>query len=139
MAIANKLALAGAIIIDDRGRILLLHRNTAKRAQWEIPGGKVEPNETPKQTAAREASEELGAEVKVVHKLGVEDFIEDGYIMSYAWFLGKVENGTPKNAEPNICDDLKYWSIDELATTSETISPNTRNFVRQVQAGKIYI
>ena len=139
VATAIKLALAGVIITDDRGRILLLHRNTAKRTQWEIPGGKVEPNETPEQTAAREASEELDAKIKVVRKLGAEDFTEDGYVMSYAWFLGKIGSGTPKNAEPNICDDLRYWSIDELVATDEIISPNTKNFVAQVQVGKINI
>jgi 8-oxo-dGTP pyrophosphatase MutT (NUDIX family) len=134
-----KLSLAGTIITDKEGRILLLHRNTPKRTQWEIPGGKVELDETPKQTAAREASEELGADIMVVRQLGAEDFTEDGFTMSYTWFLGKVNSGTPKNAEPNTCDDLRYWSIDDLATTSEIISPNTKNFIKQIQAGKIKI
>ncbi len=32
--------LAGGILKDNKGRILLIHRNTLKLKQWELPGGK---------------------------------------------------------------------------------------------------
>ena len=34
--------LAGCVITDSDGNILLVHRSTPKRTQWEIPGGKLE-------------------------------------------------------------------------------------------------
>jgi len=37
--------LADCIIQDKDGKILLLHRNTPKRTQWEIPGGKIKEGE----------------------------------------------------------------------------------------------
>lgn len=37
--------LAGALIINKEG-LLLMHRNTENRAQWELPGGKVEKGDT---------------------------------------------------------------------------------------------
>ena len=52
--------LAGCVIQNERKEILLLHRATAKRTEWELPGGKVVPHEAPRQTAVREVKEELG-------------------------------------------------------------------------------
>jgi 8-oxo-dGTP diphosphatase len=51
-----------AAVIEREGRILICRR-TAEQAhalQWEFPGGKVEPGETPGQALERELAEELG-------------------------------------------------------------------------------
>jgi 8-oxo-dGTP diphosphatase len=51
-----------AAIIERAGRILICRR-TAEQShplQWEFPGGKVEPGETPQQALQRELAEELG-------------------------------------------------------------------------------
>jgi 8-oxo-dGTP diphosphatase len=51
-----------AAIIERDGRILICRR-TAEQShalQWEFPGGKVEPGETPPQALERELAEELG-------------------------------------------------------------------------------
>jgi 8-oxo-dGTP diphosphatase len=50
-----------AAIFERDGRILICRR-TARQShplQWEFPGGKVEPGETPHQALARELEEEL--------------------------------------------------------------------------------
>jgi 8-oxo-dGTP diphosphatase len=49
---------AGALIRDEGGKVLLV-RPTYK-AGWDIPGGYVEPGESPAMACARELVEELG-------------------------------------------------------------------------------
>lgn len=55
---------AGAYIVDGEGRVLVVHQNYG-RHRWSVPGGAVEPGETPEQACAREVLEETGAEVDV--------------------------------------------------------------------------
>ncbi|MEO7072384.1 MAG: NUDIX domain-containing protein [Rhodanobacter sp.] len=52
--------LAG-ILLDVHGRVLIAQRPAGKHlaGQWEFPGGKSEPGETPIGTLARELAEEL--------------------------------------------------------------------------------
>src|SRR5574341_2397506 len=53
---------AEAAVFDDEGRILLVRRSDD--GLWCLPCGWVEPNESPKEAAVREAREETGLEVK---------------------------------------------------------------------------
>ena len=57
---------AGAIVRDDDGRVLLVRRaNEPSRGLWSVPGGRVEPGETPPEAAAREVREETGLDVRI--------------------------------------------------------------------------
>lgn len=52
-----------------RGRVLLLQRHRAAKLfprQWEFPGGKLEPGETPRRALRRE----LGEELTIVARIG---------------------------------------------------------------------
>ena len=57
---------AGAVIRDETGRLLLVQRGREPGAgRWSLPGGRVEPGETPAAAAAREVAEETGLTVAV--------------------------------------------------------------------------
>lgn len=55
---------ATAFIVDSQKRTLLLWHKRLQR--WMPPGGHVDPNETPEETAARECKEETGLDVEIV-------------------------------------------------------------------------
>jgi 8-oxo-dGTP diphosphatase len=63
---ARKLVVAGLVRSDD-GSVLLSQRRAdqAFALQWELPGGKMEPGESPEQALARELAEELDIHVSV--------------------------------------------------------------------------
>lgn len=46
-------SIKGVVVRD--GRVLLLKN---EREEWELPGGRIEPDETPEETVAREITEE---------------------------------------------------------------------------------
>ena len=55
---------ATAFIVDSQNRTLLLWHKRLQR--WMPPGGHVDENETPQETAARECKEETGLDVEIL-------------------------------------------------------------------------
>ena len=58
MSRARHFVVAAVVIRDDEGRILLVRKHGTSR--FMLPGGKIEPDESPDACAIREAQEELG-------------------------------------------------------------------------------
>ncbi len=61
---------AGALFVDDRDRILLVH--PTYKPYWDIPGGYVEHGESPLEACIREIEEELGLRVEMTDLLTVD-------------------------------------------------------------------
>ncbi|MEU0962051.1 NUDIX hydrolase [Micromonospora aurantiaca (nom. illeg.)] len=56
--VATPRVAAGALFFDDEGRVMLVRPSYKKH--WDIPGGYVEPGESPRAACVREVREELG-------------------------------------------------------------------------------
>ncbi|MBA2552949.1 MAG: NUDIX domain-containing protein [Geodermatophilaceae bacterium] len=65
-----------AVILGSDGRVLLALRD--RPPIWNLPGGSVEPGETPWDAAVREVREEVGLDVAVDRLAGVYDRSPDG-------------------------------------------------------------
>ena len=60
---------------------------------WEIPGGKLEPNETPEQCIVREINEELSTQVKAEKILGVVDYDYPTFHLTIHCILCSIVSG----------------------------------------------
>ena len=60
-----------ALIIDDQNRLLAAQRSSTMSLplKWELPGGKVEKNETLEGCIIREIGEELNIKIQVVEQI----------------------------------------------------------------------
>ena len=60
---------------------------------WEIPGGKLEPGETPEQCIVREIKEELNTDVKAEKILGVVDYDYPNFHLTMHCILCTIISG----------------------------------------------
>ncbi|MBQ0004141.1 MAG: (deoxy)nucleoside triphosphate pyrophosphohydrolase [Treponema sp.] len=66
---------------------------------WEIPGGKLEPGETPEQCIVREIQEELQTTVQPVRELGIVDYDYPTFHLTMHCILCTIVNGELKLLE----------------------------------------
>jgi len=110
----------GAAIVDDLARPtrLLSARRTEPSALaggWELPGGKVDPGESPLSALHREVREELGVEVRLGEHVpgplpGNTWPLGDRYEM-LVW-LAEIAVGEPAPIEDH--DEVRWLGLDEL-------------------------
>jgi len=101
---------AGAVIRDDAGRLLLIQRGREPGfGRWSLPGGRVEPGETPAAAAAREVEEETGLVVAVGELLATVP-IGDYVVHDFAAVVtgGELRAGDDAN-------DVRWCSLDDAA------------------------
>jgi 8-oxo-dGTP diphosphatase len=100
-ALPKKRLIAHVLLRDVLGRVLLCE--TQFKADWELPGGIVEPYETPRQGASREVTEELGIE-RAVGRLLVVDWMPP--YLGWDDAIEMIFDGGQINEE-----DLAAWSL----------------------------
>lgn len=107
----------GAMITDDQGRLLLVHRRREPEAGcWGLPGGKVDFGERVADTCAREIQEELGVEIEVGDLVCLVDQIdvEAGTHWVSPVFRARIVAGEPSNREPQALAAIGWFARDDL-------------------------
>jgi ADP-ribose pyrophosphatase YjhB (NUDIX family) len=73
----------GAVVVDPGGRVLLVRRGRPPSVgSWTLPGGHLEPGETPEAAVVREVLEETAVAARVVCPLGVVRVDREGFSYS---------------------------------------------------------
>lgn len=120
---------AGVVATDDRGRVLLIwrHRFIPDTWGWEIPGGRIEPDEDAATAAARELEEETGYRAGPLRPLlsirptpGLTDAVHHVFVTTSAEPVGP-----PTDVEAQRVEWVPVARTRELLARGEIASAST--------------
>jgi len=125
------------LLIRDKKVLLLRRFKTGWRdGEYTLPAGHVDGDESIRLELCRETMEEIGiiikpSDLQFVHVMHQRDNHE--YIDFY--FVAKTWKGEPTNREPEKCDDMQWFSLDNLP---ENIIPNVKQALAAYAVGEGY-
>lgn len=97
---------AGAVVLNDEGKILLIK---GPRRGWEQPGGQVELGESIEEAVKREVKEESGIDIEVIKFCGIYQSLESN-VCATCW-LGKAIGGDLQTSSESL--DVGFFTIEE--------------------------
>lgn len=110
------------IILNDKNEILLGRRiNRYGEGTYCLPGGKLKTGETFEECVVREVKEETGLDIEI-KDIKIINLCLHGFVQVGA-FVEKYK-GVPTICEPNKCDDLRFFDLNNLPSLFE---PNRKN------------
>lgn len=134
---------AGAIILDDQRRVLLV--NPTYKAEWEVPGGAVELDESPAQACRREIAEELGINVTIGELLCVDYNRATGDYLESLMFLFRVATLTAEQLDSirlatDEISECRFCTLDQAqALLSTRLGQRVRSVVGPGACGDVYL
>lgn len=106
MTIPKHIVSAAAIVLNDKGEILLIK---GPRRGWEMPGGQVEEGESIKDAAVRETKEESGIDIEVTKFCGIFQNVKGSICNTL--FVGKPIGGKPTTSPESL--KVGFFPVDE--------------------------
>lgn len=106
---------AGVLYLDRSDRLLLV--KPSYKAGWDLPGGYVEPGESPHAAACREVTEELGAPLAVGELLVVDwaPHPEEGDKLLFVFAGGVLDNLHALHADGTEVIDIQFHPVEQLS------------------------
>jgi ADP-ribose pyrophosphatase YjhB (NUDIX family) len=108
---------AGGLIRDSRDRILIIKR----RDKWDLPKGKLNKNENPRQAALRETEEECGLQNLQIRDQLISTYhtyiLDEQHILKKTYWYDMLYTGT-KEPVPETGEDIteiRWFKQDELS------------------------
>lgn len=125
----NSLTGVGVIVVGPGERILL---GLSHDGRWELPGGKVEPGESPEQALVRELREELGVETGVLERIPGEWPLKPGHVLQ-VWTV-RLLSGTPSPLQDH--DALRWLRPEEADSVDWLVQdrPAVAEAIRRLSA-----
>jgi ADP-ribose pyrophosphatase YjhB (NUDIX family) len=109
-------ACVGAVVLDERGRLLLVRRaNEPGRGLWSVPGGRVEPGESPAAAVEREVREETGLAVRVGGEVGRVRIPGSGVVYDVTDFACSLVDPAAAPVAGDDADEVTFADAAHLA------------------------
>jgi predicted alpha/beta hydrolase family esterase len=115
-----------AIVLNDKGEMLLARRaNRFGAGTYGLIGGKLKFGETFEKCMKRELKEEanLDVEEEDLEIINLANTITNKHFLQIG-ILVKKYKGTPTNMEPNKCDDIGFFDINNMPELFVATKPN---------------
>lgn len=119
------------IFVSGSKFLLGFRQNTEAFDQyWGFPSGRIEQGELPRTAAEREAREEVAVDVS---NLALFAIVSDPELpICHYFYLCHEWAGDIQNAEPHLCQELRWFDRDELP---ENCTPITYLITQQLNDG----
>lgn len=137
----HKVIPAVYILLKKDDKVLLLKRkNTGYRdGSYSLPAGHLDGKEPAVMAAIRETKEEVAVEINSqdLHLIHTQHRVAEGgdHERISLFFEAKKWEGTPTNAEPEKCSEIRWVSLDKLPAN---LVPELQHFFRHLSAGTAY-
>lgn len=122
----------GALILNGKGKILLVKSPKWKHEKWTVPGGHIEVGESAMQAIVREVKEETGLDVKPIKLLMIQEavFSEEYYKPMHYIFMDFLCESSSDEVKLDKRELNEYKWFDSREISDADVESYTKNLLK---------